>query len=87
MWELYQRSKQWGTRPAEILGIDDDYVAWCIDQAVFHFGVEVEGALNKVEGKTKSEIERKQRQVLDKYLRDKNSPRRFADPAAMLKGG
>lgn len=66
--------------------MEDEYSAYCLDQAVGYFGRTLEAELNKVEGKSDAEIEQKRQRLLDKYLLDENEkppPGRFADPRAM----
>jgi hypothetical protein len=70
------------------MGIEDDYIAYCLDQAVGFFGRHLQAELDRVEAKNQSEAEWKQRQILDRYLGEPdNKPSRgsFADPAAMMK--
>lgn len=33
MAEMYR------TRPSRLLGIEDDYTAWCVDEAIMWFGI------------------------------------------------
>lgn len=88
VWELYQNAKLWGQRPSTIMAVEDEYVAWCLDQAVFHFGASLTAELEGVEGKNKGEIERKQRRILDRVLGPKKGDKgKFADPAMRLKKG
>lgn len=43
LWELYSLSKHYnGTRPSEILKMEDPVVAFCFDRAVYRFGQAVE---------------------------------------------
>lgn len=38
MWQTYRQSKDWGQRPSEILRIENAYVGYCVDEAVWVFG-------------------------------------------------
>lgn len=67
MWALYRLAKTLRTRPSELVGLEDPYVAYCLDEAVMVFGDHVTTELEKVEGK-KKERERKQRQKLGELL-------------------
>lgn len=83
-------AKTWGCRPSELLAIEDDYVAYCLDQAVGYFGRSVEAELEKAGANAKNESDAtwKRQQALDRFIGDEdNKPRRgsFADPAAMFK--
>lgn len=82
-------AKTWNCRPSDLLAIEDDYVAYCVDQAVGYFGRHLEGELERAgsDAKTQDEAEWKQKQILDKYLGEEDKPQRglYADPAAMLK--
>jgi hypothetical protein len=80
-------AKTWNCRPSDLLAITDDYVAFCLDQAVGYFGRVVEADLEAVEGKTDAERNQKRDRVLQKYIGNEDEkPRRgqFADPAAMF---
>lgn len=88
MWMLFVEAKTWNCRPSELMAIQDDYVAYCLDQAVGHFGRTVEAELDKVEGKTAEERTHKRQRVLERFLDledQKPSRGQFADPAAMFK--
>lgn len=84
---LYVDCKTWSCRPSDILQIDDDYMAYCLDQAIGYLGRTIEAELDKVEGKTREETEQKRSRVLDRFLaldNEKPSRGQFADPAAMF---
>jgi hypothetical protein len=73
-----------------MLGITDDYVAYCLDQAVGYFGRHLEAELEKAgsDAKNDDEAQWKRQLLLDRYLgeeEDKPQRGRFADPSAMLK--
>lgn len=82
-------AKTWNCRPSDLLNIQDDYVAYCLDQAVGYFGRTLENELEKAgsDAKNNADAEWKRRAVLDRYLGDNDKPQRgqFADPAAMFK--
>lgn len=76
-------------RPSELLGLDDPYVQYCLDEAVWEFATSVQAEMDKVKHK-KPEVEKRKREaVLKKYLGlDKQpGPPKFADPAAKAKKG
>ena len=68
IWSLYQEAKTWKTRPSTLLGMEDAYLAYCLDQAVSTFGNFVQNKIDSVEGKNKAEIERKTAQILGDIL-------------------
>ena len=72
----------WGTRPSALVGIQDDFVAYCFDEAVTIFCVHVESELGRVNGKTPAMTSSMRERVLSKLL---GEPERFADPVAMGK--
>jgi hypothetical protein len=76
MWGLYQKSKLWSTRPCALLGIDDPYVSYCVDEAVGSWGMYVENELDKIEGKNGKDTARKQHNKLLQLL-DAPSDQRF----------
>ena len=69
--------------PSKHLGIKDEYAAYCFDEAVYHFGSQLEAELEGVEGKNKGDIERKQERIFRRVM---GGERKFRDPAAR-KGG
>jgi hypothetical protein len=75
-----------GIRPSELYGIRDEWMAFCFDRAVITFGNslkhELENAGDKPDKKSR-EIQRKREAILSKWLR---LPRKFADPAKMMRG-
>lgn len=82
-------AKTWSCRPSDLLNIQDDYVAYCLDQAVGYFGRTLESELEKAgsDSKNDNEAEWKRKAVLDRFLDEDDKPQRgqFADPAAMFK--
>jgi hypothetical protein len=82
-------AKTWSCRPSDLLNIQDDYVAYCLDQAVAYFGRTLESELEKAGSgaKNESEAEWKRKAVLERFLGEDDKPQRgmFADPAAMFK--
>lgn len=84
---MFGDAKTWNCRPSDLLRIDNDYIAYCLDEAVGYLGRVIETELNKVEGKTDAEREQKAMRILSRYLdKEDDKPRRgqFADPAAMF---
>lgn len=81
-------SKTWSCRPSDLLRIEDEYVAYCLDQAVGHFGRTLEGALEKAgsDAKNEAEAEWKRKKILNDYIGENDKPQRglYADPAAMF---
>lgn len=45
MWKLHNLATAYGTRPSEILGVDDGYLAYQVDLACLTFGRYVENKL------------------------------------------
>lgn len=82
-------AKTWGVRPSDLVAIEDDYVAYCLDQAVGYFGRTLEAELEKAgsDAKNDSDAEWKRNRVLSSFLDDDDKPVRgtFSDPAAMFK--
>lgn len=79
------QSKAYHTRPSELLRVEDSYLAFCFDEAVMMWGMFVENELDKIEGKTSGEIERKRTRRLQVLMGEGDKPGQFADPAAMFK--
>lgn len=85
------QSQTLGTTPSSVLGLcAGSYEAFCLDQACFYFGMNVQQELDKAgQGKKpKGEAQREaaRKRVLNKYLGDPESPGKgqFADPAAFF---
>lgn len=47
-------SKEWRERPSSLLGLDDAYLSYCVDEAVFMFGRYVESEMQAAEDRTKN---------------------------------
>jgi len=89
LWLLFQDSKTWSSRPSQLLGVEDPYAAYCIDQAVAYWGRHLESEMDKAERNTKNEdaATRARQAVLDRYMpRPENQKHtgNFSDPAAMF---
>jgi hypothetical protein len=54
-------SRKFHCRPSQLLSIDDPYSAWCLDEAVYQFGVHVDSELERVGSDVKDD---KQRQAM-----------------------
>lgn len=83
---LFNQATTWRVPPAELLSIDDEYVAFCLNQAVFHVGITIKSELEGVEGKNSREIEQKRARIIDKYFSDEDTTAKsYADPAMFFK--
>jgi hypothetical protein len=62
MWSLWLRSQATNSRPSQLVGIQNEYAAYCLDGAVTTFGRIVENALlERIEvgsGKTAKRVPR-----------------------------
>ena len=67
----------WNCRPSSLLALEDEYAAYCLDEGVAYFGNQIEGELNKVEGKTVAETVAMRERLLIKLLKGQ-SP--YAEP-------
>lgn len=70
LWQAWNLSKTWATRPSEIYGISDDVAAYCFDQAVTLFGQSIEAAIAEAteDAKDTPDAKRKAERVLDKWI-------------------
>lgn len=68
------------------MALEDEYLAYCLDQAVGFVGRAIEAELSAVEAKTEAEGEHKRKLVLAKFFDEEDKPSRglYADPAAMM---
>ena len=67
-WKIYQQAKTWGCRPSDLLNIENDYYAYCFDEAVATWGSYVTSELEKVEGKNDKEVSNKRHRRLLQLL-------------------
>lgn len=72
----------WNVRPSQLLGIDDDYLAYCIDEAVGEYGSFVRGELEQVEGKNAKEVQGRRELVLRRLLTAEKEADLYATPVA-----
>lgn len=85
---LWLQAQSLRTQPSKILGLTEgSYEAYCLDQAVWYFGSQVQHDLEqagqkRAKGQSKTEAARKN--MLDKYLGKKPAGSGFADPAAFF---
>lgn len=88
MWLLYQEADTWSTTPSTLLGVDDEYAAYCLNQAVAYVGKFIDGEMDKAASGAKNEkaAASARDRVLKHYLdaRPDKSTSRFADPAMMF---
>lgn len=87
---LWQKSKALSQRPSTLLGVEDDYAAYCLDEAVVYFGMTLENMLESA-GHKPSKEERRAKQARERLIekifsKDKEQAKGtgFADPAAMF---
>lgn len=83
LWQLHLRSKEWGQRPSDLVGISEthgSYAAYCFDGAVDYFGREVEAAMDKVKGKNEKGRQARQENALRSMLGLKRKYQSFAAP-------
>lgn len=77
VWEVYLTSKNFNTRPSDLLDVSDPYAAFCLDSAVSQFGRSLENALASVEGKGKT-LQVKRDQLMRKWL---DMPQQYRGPS------
>lgn len=70
------------------MGVEDDYVAFCLDQACAYWGRSIEIELDGVEETDPKMAEWKRRSILDRFFEGEDAkprPGKFADPMDMLR--
>lgn len=74
-------AREWKVRPSSLYDIQDGFVAWQFDRAVYVFGSALQGELDvaRREAKNKTQARTKQQTILSKWL---NHERKFRDPSA-----
>lgn len=87
---LWQKAKALGQRPSTLLGVENDYVAYCLDEAVVYFGMSLENMLESA-GRKPSKEERRATQARERLIekifdegKEKTKGSGFADPATMF---
>lgn len=64
-------------RPSNLLAIEDEYVAFCFDEAVLTFGNDIEQQLENVKGKDEKQRKAQQEMLLNRILEGKSQ---FREP-------
>lgn len=93
---MWQMSSRYHVRPSTLVDLEDAHTAWCLDEAVFAYGMGVEAAMKQAESAAPTQETRngaryaKLRQLLT-YDRNaaRNAPAatsvaRYADPANLF---
>lgn len=78
-WLLYNQAKSWNKTPAELLSVEDAYLAYCVNNSIYAFGTALDAELESVTGKKKEEVARKRSRIVDKWL---ERPLKFRNPMA-----
>lgn len=70
-WRLYRLAQACSCRPSDLLGVENSYVAYCLDEAIVTFGEALEHELEKVAHGAKNEraAEGAQKMTLEKWLK------------------
>ena len=82
---MWLSSQAFHTRPSTLLNIEDEYPAWCLDQAVRYFGTALENEMDEASANEKKAEKAKaaRQRVLDRVLFPGETPKkRYADPGA-----
>lgn len=64
-WQLFNVAQTWRVRPSELMGVEDSYHAYCLDQAIASLGNGIRGRLDSL-GST----DRKTKQLEAKMQRE-----------------
>lgn len=65
----------WKVKPSNLVGISDEYLAYCLDEAIYHWGSFVQGKLDEIEAKNSKERKNKTAKVLGDLLKLPDSQR------------
>lgn len=86
VWALYREAESFSTTPADLLGVDDDYTRYCLNQAVNYFGKSAEARMEKAAAKAKNEkAANAARDRALKAILEPAGASKFMDPAEMFK--
>lgn len=80
LWQLFNLAKTWNCRPSQLINVQSDWQAFCLDRAVATFGNALKAELESVEGKNAKAVERKRSQILGRWIPEAREQRKFADP-------
>jgi hypothetical protein len=80
MWQLYNLAKTWNSRPSELINIESDWTAFCLDRAIATFGNALHNELESVEGRNARTVKSKREQILRNWIPEARAQRRFKDP-------
>jgi hypothetical protein len=76
-------SSEWGTPPSVLLSITDPYKAWCLNEAIHHFGTEIEAAISKAKGRNEKARAANAENILRQHL---GLAKKFRDPMDIRRG-
>lgn len=84
-WRLYRLAKACSCRPSELLGLNNSYAAYCLDEAVIYFGEMLDQALEEAaEGAKNAKVAHaKQMLVFEAWL---NTPEEHQKNGTSSKG-
>lgn len=68
LWELYRVGEKYGTRPSELVGITDVWLAWDFDHAVTMLGMHIENEINEPSSKDQREAQAKATRKVNSIL-------------------
>ena len=84
-WRLYQLAQACSCRPSDLLGVENTYAAFCLDEAIILYGNALQNELDRVSNNAKTEkaAEGRRQLVLEKWLNSEpGNNKRFASPVA-----
>ena len=82
LWNVYVEAQTWRQRPSTMMGITDEYVAYCFDEAASEWGNHVRGKLDAVEGPNSKVIQARQETLLRQLLRGEGLKNFYSAPVA-----
>lgn len=82
LWLLYLQAKAWRVTPSSLLGVEDAYVSFCLNEACFEWGVHVESKLQSVTGRNEQEKEGRRKLVLRSLMSEEGPKANYAVPTA-----
>lgn len=84
MWAVAATAEAWSCRPSDLLNVQDDYVAFCVDEMVAYAYGSINAKLDEIDlDRESKKLSRKRQGMLDHLLGVKRSTKgRFKDPFA-----
>lgn len=83
VWRVATLARELRVRPSELLGVDDSYVAFCLDEAIMTGRTLIQGEVDKVTHKNEKVQARRREDKLRQILGLTSTKGRFRNPPSI----